>query len=174
MMSRVAGLGAAAFGALLVAGCSRRPAPETAPPVRVEGRRADRRSLEGSWRGEFHNEHTGRGGTIRFTLAPGQDTVYARVLLPGVASATGCDDPLSQVTSAGGTGELVLRLAWLSVEAGSVGGWLAPYHDPEAGCVIDAWFEGLAWKDRIEGSYFARAADGRAIRIGRWEVSRER
>jgi hypothetical protein len=111
---------------------------------------------------------------MRFELAPGQDTAYARVLVPGAAQARSCDDPLSRATGAEATDELILRLAWLSVDAGSVGGWLAPYRDPEAGCVMDAWFEGLAWRDRIEGSYFARSADGAAIRIGSWEVTRER
>jgi len=174
MRFRAARLRSAVLAAVLVAGCSHRPAPEAAAPVRVEGRRTDRRTLEGSWRGEFRNERTGRSGTIRFTLARDQDTAYARVLIPGVAPALSCDDPLSRATAAEGTGELILRLAWLSVDAGSVGGWLAPYHDPEAGCVMDAWFEGLAWKDRVEGSYFARSTDGAAIRIGSWQVRRER
>ena len=106
------------------------------------------------------------GTTIRFNLAPGRDTAYARVLLPGAAPAAACGDALSQATSSGqGSEELLLRLTWLGVEAGSVGGWLAPYHDPEAGCVMDIWFE---------GSYFARPADGTPLRIGSWEVRRER
>ena len=161
----------AAIGAL---GCGHQPVPQGAEPIRVEGRRPDRRALEGTWSGEFRNERTGRGGTIRFSFAPGQDTAYARVTVHGPAAVPACDDPLSRAVSPDGSGELILRLAWLSVDAGSVGGWLAPYHDPEAGCVMDTWFEGRAWKDRIEGSYFARPTDGDAIRIGRWEVRRER
>jgi hypothetical protein len=162
------------LGALAAAGCSHQPAPATAAPIRVEGRATDRRILEGSWSGEFRNDRTGRSGTIRFTLAPGRDTAYARVLLPGATPAPACGDALSQATSGDGSDELLLRLTWLGVEAGDVGGWLAPYHDPEAGCVMDIWFEGSAWKNRIEGSYFARPADGTPLRVGSWEVRRER
>ncbi|HET7470345.1 MAG TPA: hypothetical protein VFJ81_11760 [Gemmatimonadales bacterium] len=163
------------LAALALVGCSRQPDPETATPIRVEGRATDRRVLEGSWSGEFRNERTGRTGTIRFSLAPGRDTAYARVVLPGAAPAPTCGDALSQATSSGeGSEELLLRLTWLGVEAGSVGGWLAPYHDPEAGCVMDIWFEGSAWKNRIEGAYFARPADGTSLRIGSWELRRER
>jgi hypothetical protein len=164
-----------ALAALVATGCSRQPAPESAAPIRVEGRATDRRALEGSWSGEFRNERTGRTGTIRFSLTPGHDTAYARVVLPGAAPASTCGDALSQATSTGeASGELLLRLIWLGVEAGSVGGWLAPYHDPEAGCVMDIWFEGSAWKNRIEGAYFARPADGTPLRIGSWELRRDR
>jgi hypothetical protein len=175
--ARVLPIIASAFVFLAVAttGCSRQPHPENATPIRVEGRATDRRVLEGSWSGEFRNEHTGRTGTIRFNLAPGRDTAYARVTLPGAAPVPGCGDALSQATTPGqASDDLLLRLTWLGVEAGSVGGWLAPYHDPEAGCVMDIWFEGSAWKNRIEGSYFARPADGTPLRIGSWEVRRER
>ena len=135
----------------------------------------DLRALEGCWSGEFRNERTGRSGTISFTLPPGRDTAYARVALPGAVPAPACGDALSQATSSGDAGgTLLLRLTWLGVEAGRVGGWLAPYHDPEAGCVMDIWFEGSAWKNRIEGSYFARPADGASLRIGTWEVRRAR
>lgn len=173
---RSAALGAplllAALAALMAGGCSHRAVPQAAAPVRVEGRRPDRRALEGTWRGEFRDERTGRSGTIHFTLLPGQDTAYARVVVRGAAPAPACGDPLSQSHAPAGSGDLLLRLAWLGVDARSVGGWLAPYPDPEAGCVMDTWFEGLAWSDRIEGSYFARASDGTALRIGSWEVRR--
>ena len=159
--------------AALAGGCSHQPAPPSAAPIRVEGRATDRRVLEGSWSGEFRNDRTGRTGTIRFSLLPGRDTAYARVALPNAAPAAGCGDALSQATSEKGSEELLLSLTWLGVEAGDVGGWLAPYHDPEAGCVMDIWFEGTAWKNRIEGSYFARPADGTSLRIGSWEVRRE-
>lgn len=162
------------LAAVFLVACSHSP-PEGAAPIRVEGRATDRHVLEGSWAGEFRNERTGRTGTIRFNLPPGRDTAYARVVLPDAAPAAGCGDALSQATSSGpGSEELLLQLTWLGVEAGSVGGWLAPYHDPEAGCVMDIWFEGSAWKNRIEGSYFARPADGTSLRIGSWEVRRER
>ena len=164
-----------ALAALAAAGCSRQPAPESAAPIRVEGRATDRRVLEGSWSGEFRNDRTGRTGTIRFDLPPGRDTAYARVVLPGAAPAPGCADALTRATApTEGGEELLLRLTWLGVEAGRVGGWLAPYHDPEAGCVMDIWFEGSAWKNRIEGSYFARPTDGTPLRIGSWEVRRAR
>jgi hypothetical protein len=96
-------------------------------------------------------------------------------MLPGAAPAAACGDALSQATSSSqGSEELLLRLTWPGVEAGSVGGWLAPHHDPEAGCVMNIWFEGSASKNRIEGSYFARPADGTPLRTGSWEVRRER
>jgi hypothetical protein len=164
---------AVALLAQLLAACSHHSIPEAAAPVQVAGRGPDRRSLEGSWSGEFHSERTGRSGTIRFTLLPGQDTAYARVVIHGAAPAPACGDPVSQATAPPGNGELVLRLAWLGVDAGSVGGWLAPYQDPEAGCVMDVWFEGLAWRDRIAGSYFARSGNGDPVRIGSWEVRRQ-
>jgi hypothetical protein len=159
--------------AAVLAGCGHRAAPTAPSPVRVHGAQADQRALEGSWSGEFRDERTGRGGTIRFVLVSGQDTAYARVLVHGAGPRVTCGDPLSEAVAAGDT-ELVLRLAWLSVDQGSVGGWLQPYHDPEAGCVMDTWFEGLARRNRIEGSYFARPTDGRMIRVGKWEVRRER
>jgi hypothetical protein len=158
----------------LAAACGGPPAPEAAAPVRVAGGRADRHMLEGSWSGEFRDDRTGRTGTIRFTLAPGRDTAYARVLVRGAPAAPSCGDALGGATRPPGDGEFVLRLAQLRVESGSVGGWLTPYRDPEAGCLMDTWFEGLVRRDRIEGAYFARPANGKLIRIGKWEVRRER
>ena len=147
-MRSVAGL------VLLLAGVSScRAVPAALPPVPVEGRAHDRGELAGRWSGEFHDERTGRHGSITFSLAPGRDTAFALVEVAG-----------------GPPG--LLRLGRVGVLEGSIAGWLLAYPDPEAGCLVDTWFEGELHGDALVGHYFSRPEDCGRPRQGTWELTR--
>lgn len=148
------------------------PAPLTDAAVQVEGKPSDLRPLAGHWTGEFHNELTGHHGTITFSLQPGRDTAYARVVPDWPAPSAGCVDPVSTATRPAGQEEFVLRLGRVGVSEGSVGGWLTPYPDPSAGCLVETWFEGLLKGDLLEGFYSSHRADGGPLRQGTWWVRR--
>ena len=162
------------MGLLVLAACAPSVPPQPAVPVQIEGRSRDLRTLAGHWSGEFHNERTGRHGTIRFALQAGRDTGYARVVVDGPMPVERCVDPLSTAIQAPEPREFVLRLGRVAVSEGSVGGWLLPYPDPEAGCQVETWFEGTLMGDVLEGHYFSDLADGSPIRQGTWSVTRVR
>lgn len=167
----------AAFAAslLALAACGMHaPPPLPGSPVRVEGDSHDLRALAGQWTGEFHNERTGQHGTIGFSLEAGRDTAYAQVILVGSVQGLGCSDPVTTATQPAGAREFTLRLGRVSTSGGSVGGWLVPYPDPIAGCLVDTWFEGFMRGDVLEGMYFSHLADGSPIRLGTWRVTRAR
>lgn len=175
-MNRASTLLLTAGLATFAACVSHAPPPEAAgTPVLVEGRLADLRVLAGRWAGEFHDERTRRHGSITFLLEAGRDTAYARIVLAGAPPVGGCVDPISTVTLPLEGREFTMQLARVAVSQGSVGGWLLPYPDPQAGCPVDTWFEGLLVGDRLEGVYFARLTDGRRpTRQGTWQVRRIR
>jgi hypothetical protein len=162
---------------LLLAACGGRAAPApVGTPVHVEGNRADLSRLAGEWRGEFHDEHTGRGGTIAFSLRAGRDTALGQVVLEAPPGPSVSGDPVSAATRGKVEGTIALTLARVGVDDGSVGGWLAPYRDPERGCWTDTWFEGTltAGNERIDGMFFSHPTDSAAVRTGTWWAERRR
>jgi hypothetical protein len=144
------------------------------PAVPVEGSSRDLRLLVGSWEGEFVSARGSRRGTIAFSLRGGEDTAYGQVVLEGPTPPPGCTDPVSKAMDRRMVGEIALTLALVNVGGPSVGGWLRPYRDPELGCWMDTWFEGIIAGDTLEGMYFSNPADtATALRLGSWWVARK-
>ena len=145
------------------------------PAVPVEGSSRDLRMLVGDWEGEFVGARGSRRGTIAFNLRGGEDTAYGQVFLKGPTPPPGCTDPVSKATEPRVVGEIALALALVNVGGHSVGGWLRPYRDPELGCWMDTWFEGIVAGDTLEGMYFSNPADtATVLRLGSWWVARKR
>ena len=68
-----------------------------------------------------------------------------------------------------------LTFAGVSVTDRAIAGWMRPYRDPELGCLMDAWFEGQARGDTLDGMYFSHPEDAAAsVRLGTWWAARRR
>jgi hypothetical protein len=160
----------------LLAACGGGPRAKPALlAVPVEGSSRDLRMLVGNWEGEFVSARHSRRGTIAFSLREGEDTAYGRVLLDGPTPPPACTDPVSKATGPQAIGEIALTVAMVNVGGHSIGGWLRPYRDPELGCWMDTWFEGIVAGDTIEGMYFSNPADtATALRLGAWWAARKR
>ena len=68
----------------------------------------------------------------------------------------------------------VLDIALVRLDAGTVRGSVAPYWDPDCGCLTSTAFEGrLTEPDRVEGTFTSRRApDGPVLLSGRWVAER--
>lgn len=164
----------AALLAASACGGGRRAEP-AGPMVPVQGGVGDLRLLVGDWEGEFTSTRDARRGRIAFSLLAGRDTAYGRVSMRGPTPPPGCTDAVSRATESESTGEIVLALGRVNVGAPSVGGWLRPYRDPELGCWMDTWFEGVIRGDTLEGMYFSHPSDiAKSVRLGTWWVARRR
>jgi len=161
---------------LALAGCGGASQPEpSGRVVPVEGASRDLRSLVGDWEGEFVSARDSRRGRISFSLLAGRDTAYGRVSMRGPTPPPGCTDAVSRATESKPTGEIVLALGRVNVGGPSVGGWLRPYRDPELGCWMDTWFEGVIRGDTLEGMYFSHPSDAaKSVRLGTWWAARRR
>jgi hypothetical protein len=161
---------------LALTGCSGASRPEpSGPVVPVEGASRDLRLLAGNWEGEFVSARDSRRGRIAFRLLAGRDTAYGSVSRRGPTPPPGCTDAVSRATESRPAGEIVLALGRVNVGAPSVGGWLRPYRDPELGCWMDTWFEGMIRGDTLEGMYFSHPSDtAKSVRLGTWWVARRR
>jgi hypothetical protein len=161
------------LASLAFTGCSaRQPVPPPAGPVPVQGTTADLRRLAGSWLGEFVSDQGERRGTIAFTLATGSDTAFGSVTLRTTPAPVECVDPARPVAVSEVVAPIVLRLGALATRAGSVGGWLRPYRDPEAACWADTWFEGSLLRDTLTGTWFTRLPGKARLRTGQWWVAK--
>lgn len=153
-------------------GCGHAAPPEPVWPIAVEGAPRDVRPLAGEWRGEFLDQSTHRSGTILFRLHDG--TGEGSVTFTTPTPALACPNPIGESTADRDRGRTVLRIARLAVDAGSVGGSLASYRDPERNCWVDTWFMGRLLGDRLEGSFFVHPSVGDTIRAGSWWAARRR
>ena len=63
-------------------------------------------------------------------------------------------------------------MSFVQVDNGLVRGRLAPYTDPECGCIVDTVFDGRVTGDRIEGSFTIKNTLTGTTREGRWSVKR--
>lgn len=159
----------------LLAACGGPRKSVAGPPVPVDGSARELRLLVGDWEGEFGSSGDSRRGEIAFSLRQVGDTAYGRVTLQGPTPPPGCTDPLAQATAPPAVGEIQLTLGRINVGGPSVGGWLRPYRDPERGCWMDTWFEGVIRGDSLDGMYFSRPSDSAgSVRLGTWWVARRR
>lgn len=157
---------------LIACGPAASPAPAPAP-VKVEGGPYDLRRLAGTWLGEFQDQQNDRRGTISFRLAVDSDTAFGSVMLQAPPRTPKCVDPARPLAASQVVSPIVLRVGALAAADGSVGGWMRPYLDPEAGCWVDTWFEGRLMRDTLRGTYFSRRTETEPIRQGNWWAARQ-
>ncbi len=165
-MTRASRSGLLLLSAAGLVGCAVNP-----PPVRVEGEPAAIQGLAGEWVGEYMSPETGRTGSILFRLEAGKDTAYGDVVMI----------PRQRPSSAGDledSGDVGPRVQGVDIQfvhcAGvQVKGLLAPYTDPDCGCVVVTEFTGTVQGDRIEGTFTAWRTGGGQIGGGTWHVTRK-
>lgn len=143
------------------------------PPVPVMGEVA---ALAGRWEGEYGSRETGRAGSILFTLDPGTDTAHGDVLMvprelelppaPRPGDPEGLDRRLDRPPQA-------LPISFVRATDGRVEGRLAPYRDPDCGCLLSTSFVGrLINATTFEGTFTSiHGETGRLVR-GWWRVTR--
>jgi len=146
--------------ALAISGCaSSQPAPV---PVR-----GDLDRLHGEWRGSYELPSTGRGGSIVFTLGPGENVARGDVIMipmgtsARIRPAEGSNAPSSQT----------LTIQFVRASGDSVSGTLSPYIDPDCNCTANATFVGRFEGNTIRGTFVTTRAQGSAR--GTWAVSRQ-
>ena len=137
------------------------------PPVPVMG---DVAALAGRWEGEYGSRETGRAGSILFTLEPGTDTAHGEVLMvprelelppsPRPGDPEGLDRRLAQPPQA-------LPISFVRATDGRVEGRLAPYRDPDCGCLLTTSFIGrLIDASTFEGTFTSIAEVFRTMKWG--------
>lgn len=143
------------------------------PPVPVLG---DVSTLTGRWEGEYGSRESGRTGSILFTLEAGTDTAHGDVLMvPKQAElppAPRPGDPDAMDFRRDRPAQ-PLPIAFVRAADGVVEGRLAPYRDPDCGCLLTTLFVGrLVAPDRIEGTFVSIHGEaGREVQ-GWWRVER--
>lgn len=146
--------------ATLAAGCA---APGA--PVPVQGETA---KLEGQWLGEYSSAESGRSGSIVFTLQPGRDTAQGDVLMTPSTWVSRPSAPEPPYPSE------LLEIRFVQVSGKQVTGQLAPYRDPECGCIVTTIFTGRLKGDVLSGTYRTYHQYGERTVEGRWRVVREK
>ena len=150
-------------------GCASNP-----PPVEVAGSEAGQHQLLGEWFGSYSNPQGNRDGTIWFILTEGDSIAHGEVVM--IPDRSGVP-PLraDRITQADWErlNPQAIRISFVHVSDGVVSGELAPYRDPDCGCLLTTRFEGLIEGDRIHGE-FVSEGDSRfhQTQRGEWEVER--
>jgi hypothetical protein len=140
--------------------------------VPVEGPRAAVDSLSGDWEGTYRALGASRHGVLRFSLQPGADTAHGEVEITFASSlrvyGDSAEEPLPRSPC------LVIDIALVRVDAGTIRGTLAPYLDPDCECQTLTVFEGrLIQPGRVEGTFTSRAAPEGPVQLaGRWVAER--
>lgn len=150
---------------LVLAGCH-----GVQPPVPVAGNLA---LLAGQWDGDYGGQESGRTGSIAFTLAAGADTAHGDILMVPrsweVPPTSRPGDPDARTTPA----PQPIAIAFVRAADGFVDGRLAPYRDPECGCLLTTTFRGrLVAPDRFEGTFVSWHAEMRQETHGWWRARR--
>lgn len=143
------------------------------PPVPVLG---DVAALTGRWEGEYGSRESGRAGSILFTLEAGSDTAHGDVLMvprewdlppqPRAGDPDAMDFRRDRAPQA-------LPIAFVRAMDGQVEGRLAPYRDPDCGCLLTTHFSGrLIDSNTFEGTFTSvHGETGRVVR-GWWRVTK--
>ena len=144
------------------------------PPVPVVGPASDIAALVGEWSGEYSSDETGRSGSISFVLAARGDTAHGDVIM----IPRGFNQPLRAVpnqapSAAERPRAEALTISFVRVSGNEVSGVLAPYRDPECGCVLATRFIGWLRADTIAGAYFSHHERSETEAQGRWKVVRK-
>lgn len=143
------------------------------PPVPVLG---DVAALTGRWEGEYGSRESGRAGSILFTLEAGNDTAHGDVLMvprewelppqPRAGDPDAMDFRRDRAPQA-------LPIAFVRAVDGTVEGRLAPYHDPDCGCMLTTMFTGkLVNAVTFEGTFTSiHGSSNRTVR-GWWRATK--
>ncbi len=147
------------------------------PPVPVSGSASDLGALAGQWDGEYSSVETGRSGSITFRLVAGTDSAFGDVIMVPRGQAQAIRPaPREGPQAAGMAGPQpeALTIRFVRVTGGTVSGVLAPYTDPECGCIVRTTFTGRLAGSRIEGDFTSVHLDHNVTRRGRWSAERRR
>lgn len=163
--SRIAFAALAAIAAVSAA-CHFQPSP-----VPIVGSSADIARLAGAWDGEYSSTESGRTGTISFMIKAGKDSAFGDVLMvPSTGARMYAADAMTQVHQLHSPSPELLRIEFVSVEAGIVRGELEAYLAPDCRCSVTTVFRGALDGDKIDGTYVTRGRD--LQQEGRWSVTR--
>lgn len=143
------------------------------PPVPVLG---DVAALTGRWEGTYGSRESGRTGSILFTLDAGTDTAHGDVLMvPGAwdlppQPRPGDPDAMDWRRD---RPPQALPIAFVRAADGLVEGRLAPYRDPDCGCLLTTHFSGrLITVNTFEGTFTSiHGETGHMVR-GWWRVTK--
>jgi hypothetical protein len=141
----------------------------------LSGSVADVRGLVGEWAGEYTSDGLGRSGSITFTLAADGDTARGDVIM----IPRGLHAPLQPAREPQDglrtRAPEVLTINFVRVTGNQVDGSLAPYVDPECGCILYTSFVGRLAGNMIGGTFVSlNAAMGTMRQTGTWNVVRRR
>jgi hypothetical protein len=150
------------------ASCATIPAP-----IPVSGTTPGLTALSGRWSGDYWSPMTGRHGSIEFTLAVDADTAFGEVLMvPRHRSRNRQSDEVA--VSSAPPSPRPLNIRFVRATSDSVSGMLAPYEDPECGCLLITRFVGRFAGGSIEGRYETLNTRTLETTSGTWNVHRER
>lgn len=143
-------------------------------PVTLKGEQSDLALLTGEWDGEYYSKELGRGGSIQFKLAAGEDSAYGEVIM----IPRGSQIPLKPPTQTGKPRTEVqplevLKINFVQISGGRVSGKIDPYWDPDNKCVLLAFFDGVLKGDTIKGTFRTRRENSGYFYTGNWEVRRK-
>jgi hypothetical protein len=152
-------------------------------PVPLRGDPFELRLMAGSWAGEYAGVESGRSGTIGFNISANADSAFGNVILtardehnayPPFAG----DPPMLSIDPRGlhlGSAAMVqgLRIRFVGVAGGRVGGTIQPYRAPDCQCVVHTVFSGRVVGDTIRGT-FITTLDDDSEQQGTWRVTRMR
>lgn len=113
-------------------------------------------------------------GRIFFDLRADSHTGYGSVIFDRMVPTAACTDMTRSQAISSIVVPVVLRFGALATYRGSLGGWLAPYRDPDLSCWMDTWFEGRLVRDTLEGTFASRRMDTDTVRLGTWWAARMR
>jgi len=152
----------------LGAACALKPSP-----IVMDATPADRESLSGRWRGEYHAGGD-RSGRITFELRAGDQ--YAEgtvVLLPrGHESYTPASARLPVEQPPPDPAAVPLTIRFVRARGPIVTGAVASYWDPDRRCDARATFEGRIAGGRMTGTFVSTCTGGGPTINGRWAVAR--
>jgi hypothetical protein len=143
------------------------------PPVPVSG---EVMMLAGRWEGEYGSRESGRSGSILFTLAAGADTAHGDVIMVpnewGLPPSPRTGDPDAPARRLGPAPQ-ALAIAFVRAADRMIEGRLAPYRDPECGCLLTTMFRGrLTGPDTIEGTFVSLHGTSGPETKGWWRATR--
>ena len=149
-------------------GCASVPPPEV--PVVASSEDASR--LAGTWRGIYSSALSRRSGTIRFVLDAGNatDTAFGDVLMFPASQRLDAHPRARPGPFGLPPQHLTIRI--VSLEGNRVLGALAPYRDPECGCLVSTVFLGNLSGNVIEGTYLSEGSQFHLGHSGQWRVTR--